>query len=296
MTEHIKKRVALFGLGIMGTGMANRLLTAGFPLTVYNRSEDKTITISAAGAVVAKTPAEAASRAEILISMVADDAASRNLWFGPDGALKAAAPNSILIESSTLTVGWVKELAVAASASGCALLDAPVTGSKAQAAGGLLGFLVGGDAQILQKAAPVLEVLGRIIHMGPTGSGALMKIVNNFLSGVQAASLAEAIALIERGGLDREKALEIILNGAPGSPMLRTLTGRIVANDYTPNFLLRLMAKDLSYVIQEGEKRSLELRTAVGALEVFNRAIQAGHGEKDMAAAVEQFRKTEAAA
>src|SRR3954468_3967297 len=113
MTEHIKKRVALFGLGIMGTGMANRLLTAGFPLTVYNRSEDKTISISAAGAVVAKTPAEAASRAEILISMVADDAASRNLWFGPDGALKAAAPNSILIESSTLTVGWVKELAVA---------------------------------------------------------------------------------------------------------------------------------------------------------------------------------------
>src|SRR5947209_6578914 len=152
MTEHIKKqRVALFGLGIMGSGMANRLLTSGFPLTVYNRSQDKTITLGASGAIVARTPAEAASRADILISMVADDVASRNLWFGPDGALKAAAPNSILIESSTLTVGWVKELAVAASASGCSLLDAPVTGSKAQAAGGLLGFLVGGDPQVLQK-------------------------------------------------------------------------------------------------------------------------------------------------
>src|ERR1044071_2324385 len=137
MTEHIKKqRVALFGLGIMGSGMANRLLEAGFPLTVYNRSPEKTFGLSASGAFAAKTPAEAAGRAEILISMVADDVASRNLWFGQDGALKAAPPNSILIESSTLTVAWVKELAVAASASGCSLLDAPVTGSKAQAAGG----------------------------------------------------------------------------------------------------------------------------------------------------------------
>src|SRR2546423_1995692 len=131
MTEHIKKqRVTLFGLGIMGSGMANRLLTAGFPLTVYNRSPDKTITLGAAGAIVAKTPQEAAGRADILISMVADDAASRDLWFGTDGAMKGVTPNSILIESSTLTVAWVKELAVAAAASNCALLDAPVTGSK----------------------------------------------------------------------------------------------------------------------------------------------------------------------
>src|SRR5207244_851915 len=115
---------------------------------------------------------------------------SRDLWFGAEGALKAAAPNSILIESSTLTVGWVKELGTAAAASGCSLLDAPVTGSKAQAAGGLLGFLVGGSAQSLEKARPVLDVLGRITHIGPTGSGALMKLINNFLSGVQAASLA----------------------------------------------------------------------------------------------------------
>src|SRR5437879_9280187 len=98
-----KQRVALFGLGIMGSGMANRLLTAGFPLTVYNRSPEKTLSLGAAGATVAKTPREAAGRAEVLISMVADDAASRDLWFGAEGALKAAAPNSILIESSTLT-------------------------------------------------------------------------------------------------------------------------------------------------------------------------------------------------
>src|ERR1041385_2566963 len=291
MTEHIKKqRVALFGLGIMGSGMANRLIGAEFPLTVYNRSPEKAITLGASGATVAKTPGEAAARADILISMVADDAASRNLWFGPDGALKSVSPNSILIESSTLTVGWIKELSVAATASGCSLLAAPVTGSKAQAAGGLLRFLVGGPAPALEKARPVLDVLGRITHIGPTGSGALMKLVNNFLAGVQAASLAEAIALIEKGGLDREKALEILLNGAPGSPMIRTLSGRMTANDYTPNFLLRLMAKDLGYVVQEGEKRALELRTAAAALEVFNRAVAAGLGEKDMAAAVEQFR------
>jgi 3-hydroxyisobutyrate dehydrogenase len=271
--------------------MANRLLGAGFPLAVYNRTPDKAILLGASGAIVAKTPREAAARADILISMVADDAASRSLWFDEQGALSGAAPGSILIESSTLSVGWVKELATAAAARGCVLLDAPVTGSKAQAAGGLLGFLVGGPAPSLEKARPVLSVMGRITHIGPTGSGALMKLINNFLSGVQAASIAEAIALIEKGGLDRDKALEILTNGAPGSPLIRTLTVRITSNDYTPNFLLRLMAKDLGYAIAEGEHRSLELCTAAAALEVFKRAIALGHGEKDMAAVVEQFRK-----
>src|SRR4029077_7948135 len=151
-----------------------------------------------AGAFVAASPREAASRADIIISIVGDDLASRAVWLGENGALAGAARNSVLVESSTLTVAWVKELAVAAAQRGCELLDAPVTGTKPHAASGELLFLVGGSASALATARPVLSVLSRdIVHLGPTGGGALLKLINNFMAGVQAASFAEAVSLIE---------------------------------------------------------------------------------------------------
>jgi 3-hydroxyisobutyrate dehydrogenase len=195
-----------------------------------------------------------------------------------------------LVESSTLSLAWVKELAAAASAYGCELLDAPVTGSKTHAASGELLFLVGGPAAALETTRPSFEAMGRaVIHLGPTGSGALLKLINNFLCGVQVASLAQALALIDRGGLNRDQALEVLKSGAPGSPILRLLSDRMTAGDYMPNFLLRLMAKDLRYAIAEGEQQSLELSTAASALELFDRAIAAGLGDRDMAAVFEQF-------
>src|SRR5689334_9195016 len=124
-----KPNIAFLGLGIMGTGMARRLLGAGFPLTVYNRSAERAAPLVAEGALGAATPAEAASQAEVVISMVADDNASRAIWLGENGALSGARPGTLLIEASTLTVGWIHELAVASTARGCELLDAPVTGS-----------------------------------------------------------------------------------------------------------------------------------------------------------------------
>jgi 3-hydroxyisobutyrate dehydrogenase len=175
---------------------------------------------------------------------------------------------------------------------GCEFLDAPVTGSKTQAAAGELNFLVGGSAATLEKVRPVLAAMSKTITpIGPTGSGALLKLINNFVCGVQVASLAEALAMIERSGLDRAKALDILTNGAPGSPLMKAVAGRMTAPDFTPNFLLRLMAKDLGYAIQVGGKLSVELLTAMSALEEFQRAIATGHGEKDIAAVVEPFRK-----
>ena len=166
-------------------------------MCVYNRSRERAEPFSKAGAFVAGSPCEAASRAEIVISMVADDAASRAVWFGESGALAGVSRGSILIESSTLTVNWVKELAAAATEHGCDLLDAPVTGTKPHAASGELFFMVGGSAAALDRAREVLSFLGReVLHLGPTGSGALVKLINNFVCGVQAASFAEALALV----------------------------------------------------------------------------------------------------
>jgi 3-hydroxyisobutyrate dehydrogenase len=287
-----KPRIAFFGLGTMGSGMARRLLGAGFSLTIYNRSVDKAAPFASEGAVVAASPREAAAGAEILVSMVADDHASRGMWLGEEGALGGAAPGAVLIESSTLSVEWVRDLAAQAGALGCELLDAPVTGSRPQAASGELCFLVGGAAGALEKARPVLEAMSRaIVHLGPTGSGALLKLINNFLCGVQAASLAEAIGLVERGGLDREAALGILTGGAPGSPLVKALSGRMTAREYTPpNFLLRLMAKDLAYAAAEGESRGIDLVTAAAGLKVFRQGITHGDGDRDLSAVVEQFR------
>src|SRR5688572_27413983 len=175
-------RVALFGLGLMGAGMARRVLGAGFPLTIYNRTPGKATALVAAGAQLAATPREAAARADVIISMVADDAASRAVWLGENGALAGAARGAVLIEASTLTPGWIAELGQAAAQRGCELLDAPVTGSKIHAASGELSFLVGGSAAGLEKARPVLSVMSKaIVHVGLGGSGALLKLINNFL-------------------------------------------------------------------------------------------------------------------
>lgn len=276
----------------MGSGMAHQLLSAGFPLTIYNRTAEKTKPFAERGARIAATPRAAVARAEIVVCMVADDSSSRSVWLGEEGALNGALPDAVLIESSTLSLPWVKELAAAAAKRGCELLDAPVTGSKAQAASGELNFLVGGSPAALEKARIALSVMGRsIVYLGPSGSGALLKLINNFLCGVQVASLAEAIAWIEKSGADREQFLDFLKNGAGGSPLIKLISERMSTSNFTPNFLLRLMAKDLGYAVDEANRHSLGLATCVSALNVFKKAIINGQGDQDMSAVVEQFRK-----
>jgi len=280
-----KPNVAILGLGIMGTGMARRLLSASFPLAVYNRNREKAAQFLNEGAFVATTPREAASRSQIVISMVANDDASRDVWLGKEGALAGAAPDSLLIECSTLTANWMHELASKAAEYRCRFLDAPVTGTKPHAASGELTFLVGGSTADVAAAQPIFSVLGReTIHLGPTGSGVLMKLVNNFVCGVQAASLAEALRFIEASDLDRAKALSVLTGGAPGSGIVKRVADRVASNDYTPNFALRWMAKDLSYALQEASARRLALKTVTAAYSIFETAIDEGYGDEDFSA------------
>jgi 3-hydroxyisobutyrate dehydrogenase len=287
MTERTmpKPSVAILGLGIMGSGMAKRLLDANFPLTVYNRNREKCQPFEGTSAFIAATPREAATRAQIILSMVSEDGASRAIWLGDDGALGGAAPGSLLIECSTLTIDWIQELAAKAGQRKCQFLDAPVTGTKPHAASGELLFLVGGSGEALEIARPVFSVLGRdTIHLGPTGSGALMKLINNFVCGVQAASFAEAARLIKAGSLDLTKATAILTGGAPGSGIVKRVADRMAANDFEPNFALRWMAKDLAYAIQGAAAKGLSLETAIAALAVFQQAVAQGHGDEDFSA------------
>jgi len=285
-----KPRIAILGLGIMGSGMARRLLSSGFHVVVFNRSWEKSLSLAKAGALVAESPKDAAARTDVILSMVADDNASRAVWLGENGALTGVSPGSILIESSTLSVVWVKELSALAGQHGCEFLDAPVTGTKPHAASGELFFMVGGSAAALEKVRSVLSVLGReVLHLGPVGSGALIKLINNFVCGVEAAAFAEAIALVDKSGLNREKCLAVLENSALASPLIKRIISSMKTNDYTPNFPLKLMTKDLGYAISESENAGATLKTAAPALEVFQHAAAEGLGDLDFSAVAKSF-------
>lgn len=286
-----KPRIALLGLGTMGRGMALNLLKAGFPLTVYNRTREKAEALAAAGAVVAETPALAAEHAEFVLAMLSDDQASRAAWLGTDGALAAMRPGSVVIDCSTISPDWVAELNAAARDRGLRMVEAPVTGSRAQAEGGQLNFLVGADEELFSLVAPVLRSMSKeVLHLGRVGSGTQLKLINNFLCAVQVTSFAEALAWIERTDLNRDAALEFLKKGAPGSGILSAMAERMTRRTYEVNFLLRLMAKDLRYAHAAAAQRAAGLSMAETAQVMFDHAEQQGLGEKDMSAVMEIFR------
>lgn len=279
----------------MGGGMAARLLSAGFPVAVWNRSADRADPLRQAGARVAASPRDAAAGADVVISMVADDAAARSVWMGDDGALSGTKDGAILIESSTVSPEWITELATAGQAQHCVVLDAPVTGSKVQAASGELLFLVGGGSAAVDRVRPVLAPMSRdVLHVGPLGSGARLKLINNFICGVQAAALAEGLALAEKSGLNLDAALTVLQNGAPGSPLVKAVSTRMASRDYTVFFKLALMRKDLDYAATEASNHGLDLTTAKNARALFDRAIDKW-GEVDFSAVIESLRPSNGA-
>ena len=242
--------VAFIGLGAMGSRMAANLLAAGHKLRVYNRDRAKTKALADKGAAVCATPAEAAKGAEFVVSIVADDAATRAVMLGADGAVAGAAAGTILIDSSTNTPAMAREVAKAAAAKGCQYLDAPVSGSLVQAQGKELVFMVGGDKAAFDKAQPLFAAMGRMAKlMGGSGTGATIKLVNNMLSGTTTAALAEAAQVAEAAGLDRDAALEILGEGAAGSRLLKSKLPKMFKRDFSAQFQLELMEKDLRYFL-----------------------------------------------
>jgi 3-hydroxyisobutyrate dehydrogenase len=284
--------VGFLGLGVMGAGMAGRLIDTGLSVVVWNRSPERAEPFVTRGARLAATPREAADGADVVMAMVADDAASRAVWLGDNGAVAGLRRGAIAIDSSTISPPWIDDLARDVAARGATLLDAPVTGSRTHAGKGELRFLVGGPSEAIERARPVLSALGReIVHFGRTGAGARMKLINNFVCGAQAAALAEGLALIEASGLSPADAMQILANGAPGSPLVNTVGPRMAGRDYTVNFGLALMDKDLRYAIEEAKRFGLDLRTAATARALFDDALAAGLGERDFSAVIEPLRR-----
>jgi len=242
--------VAFIGLGAMGSRMAMNLHAAGHKLRVFNRDKAKAKPFSDKGVEVFDSPAAAVKGAEFVCSIVSDDGATREVMLSASGVINAAAAGTIILDSSTNTPAMSREAAKAAAAKGLLYLDAPVSGSLAQAQGKELVFLVGGDKAAFDKAKPVMEAMGKMVRrIGESGAGATLKLINNMMSASLTAAVAEAAQMAEAANLDRDAALEVLSEGAAGSRILKTKLPKMFKRDFSPQFQLELMEKDLRYFL-----------------------------------------------
>ena len=277
--------VAFIGLGAMGARMATNLHAAGHKLRVYNRDRSKTQPFASLGVEVCASPATAAKGAEFVVSIVADDVATRAVMLGAEGALAGAAAGSVLIDSSTNTPAMAREVAKAAAAKGCQYLDAPVSGSLAQAQAKELVFMVGGDRTAFDRAQALFAAMGRLAkHMGASGAGATIKLINNMLSGTVTAALAEAAQVAEAGGIERDAALEILGEGAAGSRLLKAKLPKMFRRDFSPQFQLELMEKDLRYFVLLAQELDRPAPLAALVRSQFQAARRAALGKLDSSA------------
>jgi len=282
--------IAFLGLGAMGSRMAGNLIKAGHTLTVWNRSPHAAEALLSAGAHWADSPFSAAKSADFVISMVRDDTASRSVWSDPErGAFLAMRPDAVAIESSTLSLDWIRQLGKTAQERNIRLIEAPVSGSRPAAEAAQLVYLVGGEAATLGAAENVLKAMGAAIHhVGPIGSGTLVKLATNALLGIQVTALAELIGMLRRNGTDVAKAIQAISGTSVWSPIDNVIAGSIMRGDFQPQFPVELIEKDFGYALAAtGSDRAAP--TLAAARSVFDLGIKSGLGSENMTAVARMF-------
>ncbi len=276
--------VACLGLGALGAPMAVNLLRAGYPLTVHNRTPERQGPLLAAGAQAASTPALAVANAELVLVCVSDDTALRAVLVEqPNAAIHGLKPGSLVVDCSTVSPSTSVELAAALAQRGVGYLDAPVTGGTEGARAGTLSVLVGGSATDLERARPLLEVIGqRITHFGAVGAGQRAKAVNQVLVAGSYAAVAEALALAERLGLDRDELVDALRGGAAGSWALEHRSAGMIADHYPLGFKLALHRKDLAIALAAAADAELALPITAEVAALEDALIAAGEGEQDV--------------
>ena len=271
-------RVAFIGLGRMGHGMAGRYLDAGFTVSIWNRSKAKAEDLIARGANWATSPEDAAIDADAVVTMVADDEASRAVWLGTAGAAANMKSGTLAIECSTVSYQHTLDMARELGGRGLIYIDSPVTGLPDAAASGKLTLLVGAEPTDLERARPYLAPLGTTIrHFGAVGSGTVFKLINNLMGAVQIASLAEGIAIAEQAGLDMKLVAESLATGAVASPQVVRHSKRMVARDFAgASFTASLRHKDAAYAVRLAETLLPAVPVSRAALAAYEAAKASG--------------------
>ena len=287
-----KTTCAFIGLGVMGYPMAGHLQAAGHPTIVYNRTSAKADQwVEQHGGASAPTPREAAAGNDVVMVCVGNDDDLRSVVFGDDGALAGMAPGSVLVDHTTASAEVAREIRSATDELGVGFVDAPVSGGQAGAENGMLSIMCGGDEGIFQKVEPVIDVYAKVtVLVGDTGSGQLTKMVNQVCIGGLAQGLSEALDFARRAGLDQEKVLAAISQGASGSWQMDNRARTMLDRHFDHGFALDWMRKDFGIVFDEAERIGATLPVTAMVDQFYARLQREGHGRWDTSALIELLR------
>ena len=276
----LKPSIGFIGIGHMGSHMAQRLLDAGYQVTVYDRTEEKAQEVGQRGALVAQTAKELAANCQIVMVCVTNDEAQHDVMFGPDGALAGVHAGSIIIDLSTVSPDASRRLFQAAQEQGVSMIDAAVSGSVPQVDQGSLVIFVGGEQTTYQECKPLLDVLGtNSFYMGASGMGTTMKLVVNTLLGLGMQALAEAIALGEKAGVEKGLLLDVLGQTAVLTPGQKSKLDNVRRGQYPTSFALSLMHKDFSLVLSQAYDLSVSMPATAAAQQMYTAAMAKGMDE-----------------
>lgn len=283
--------IGFIGLGTMGRPMAANLASAGFPLTVWNRTAGPAEALVALGAGEAASPRELAAAVDVVVTCLRDSPDVASVLFGPDGVASGARAGSLVVDCSTISPGATREFAQRLGEQGVGLVDAPVSGGPEGAAQASLTIMVGGEAEQVERARPVLQALGRTItHLGPVGSGQAAKAVNQvILCGVYL-GVAEGLVLAMKYGLDPGTVVKALSGGAAASWVLANRSERMIRDEYPLGFRLALHRKDLGIALEMARETASTLPVAALAAQLENGLIAQGHGDEDVSALARAIR------
>lgn len=289
-------KVGLIGLGLMGRPMGLNLLKAGFALTVWNRTASRAESLVAAGATLGGSPQDVAAASDVLITIVSDPPALEEvLWGGSGkgaGALGALRSGSLYIDSSTVSPALARKIAAACKERQVDFLDAPVTGGTWGAEKGELVFMVGGDAQVLKDAEPVISVLGKKwFHLGPNAAGQTIKLAMNLILALEVDALAEGLALVTAAGLGGEKLVEVLQSSMGRAAVLDVKAPLLLKGEYAPSFPLRLMHKDVGLALDLAKEVGVTLPAGAAAFSTYSAVKAAAKEDLDYAAVMKFWRR-----
>jgi 3-hydroxyisobutyrate dehydrogenase-like beta-hydroxyacid dehydrogenase len=279
------QRIGFVGIGLMGQQMSRRLLAAGFPVTIWNRTKARAADLLAAGAAWGDSPRALAEASDVAIVMVTDSAASEAVICGPQGVLAGAHPGLTLIDMGSVAPETSRAMAERARATGVPMLDAPVTGNPKVASEGKLGIMVGGPRETFDACLPIFQAMGvKIIHVGDNGTGTTLKLINNLIMGVAIQAVAEALVLAQKAGIDPAKVQEITSVGGARTGAMETRGRRMIMHDFSPHFSANNMYKDLSTALKLADEVGASLPATSIAREMLRAVKSQGKGELDSCA------------
>ncbi|HEX5411741.1 MAG TPA: NAD(P)-dependent oxidoreductase [Terriglobia bacterium] len=283
----MQESVGFIGLGIMGEPMALNLVKAGYQVSVYNRTHEKTQPLEQAGARVVTTPSEAAQKADYVMSIVSDSAASEEVILGKEGVLQTLKPGAIVIDSATISPVVSRRLACATAGKKAKFLDAPVTGSKHGAEKGELTFMIGGERETFEKALPLLKALGKKhIYCGAHGAGLSAKLAQNAIQSTVVEIFCEGFVLAVKSGVRPEVMMEIVQNSMARASLTDFKAPFIFKGDFTPYFPLKWMHKDVTLAMEAAFAQGVPMPVTAAVKEVYASARAQGKGDLDYAAVV----------